>query len=120
MRHQDVFHQFLLGDITATAIAEVVLGTGTHSFLEVTLLQSFHEGSTHHCREVCIFAIRLLQAIEAGCTTDVHHRRQGEDASHLTHGRTCLACLHLSQFGIERTGLSNLLGIDGCPTGIDT
>ena len=54
---QYLFHQFLFFGITTTAIAEIVLRTGTYTLLQVTLLQTFHEGYTHHSRQIAILAV---------------------------------------------------------------
>ena len=45
---QYLLHQHLLVGITTTTITEVVLRTGTYAFLEVALLETTYEGSTHH------------------------------------------------------------------------
>ena len=45
---QDLLHQLLLFCITAAAIAKVVLRAGANARLQVTLLQTFYEGGSHH------------------------------------------------------------------------
>ena len=120
MGQQNLFHQLLLGSITTTAVAEVVFRTGTHTFLQVTLLQSFHKGGTHHSRQIAVLTVGLFQTVEAGGTTHINHRRQRQHTTHLTHSGTRLSGLQLCQFGIERTGLSDLLRIDGGTSGVHT
>ena len=71
---QDLFHQLLLGSITTTAVAEVVLRTGTHTFLQVALLQTLHKSGTHHSRQITILTIGLLQTVEAGSAAHIDHR----------------------------------------------
>ena len=44
---QDFFHHLFLLCVATPAIAEVMLRTGTHTFLQVALLQALHEGSSH-------------------------------------------------------------------------
>ena len=113
MGEQDLFHQFLLLGIAATAVTQIVLRTGANAFLQVTLLQTLHEGCTHDGREITILAIRLFQAVKAGITTHVDHGRKGKDTSYLAQGRTRLERLQFSQLGVERTGLPYLLRVDG-------
>ena len=116
---QDLFHEFLLVGIATTTIAKVVFRAGTHACLQVTLLESLHKGHTHGGREVAVFTIRLFETVERGDTAHIDHGRECQCTTHLTQGRAGLTCLQLSQFGIERTGLSDLLGIDGSPLGVD-
>ena len=71
---QNLLHQFLLVGISSSAIAQIVLRAGSHALLEVALLQSLDECRTHHGREVGVFAIRLFEAVEAGCAAHIHHR----------------------------------------------
>ena len=61
---EDLFHQFLLVGITTTAVAEVVFRAGSHTFLQVALLQPFHECDTHDGREIAILTVGLLQTVE--------------------------------------------------------
>ena len=98
---QDLFHQFLLFGITAAAVAQVVLRTGPHALLHVVLLQTLHEGCSHDSRQVAVFAIRLFETVEAGCATDIDHRRQCQDATHLAQGGARLIRLQLCQLGVE-------------------
>ena len=57
---QDLFHQFLLVGIATTAVAEVVFRAGSHTFFQVTLLQTLHEGHAHGGREITILSVGLL------------------------------------------------------------
>ena len=116
---EDFFHQLFLLRLTTTAIAQIMLGTGTDALLQVALLQSANKRCAHHGREVGILAIRLFQTVETGCTAHIDHWRERQYTTHLAHSRTRLACLQLSQLRIERAGLSYLLRIDGSPPGID-
>ncbi len=118
--HEDVFHQLLFLSITSATVAEVVFRTGTDTLLQVALLQALDEGYTHHCRQVAVLAVRLLQTVEAWSTANVDHRRERQHTTHLPHGCGRLTRFHLSQLGIERTGLTNLLRVDGSATGVDT
>ena len=70
---QDLFHQLFLLGITTTTVAEVVLRAGTHTCLQVTLLQTFHKGSTHDGREVAVLSVGLLQAVERRIAAHVDH-----------------------------------------------
>ena len=73
VRQEDFFHEFFLLSIATSAIAEVVLCTGSDTRFQVALLQTFHEGHTHGGRQIGIFAIRLLQTVETRCTADIDH-----------------------------------------------
>ena len=117
---QYLFHQHLLFGITAAAIAQVVLRTGTHALLQVVLLQTLHKGHTHRCRQVAILAIRLFQTVERGDAAHVDHRREGQHTAHLTQGGTGLDGFLFCQFRIKRAGLTNLLRIDGRAQGVHT
>ena len=97
-----------------------MFGTGTNPFLEVALLKTFDECHAHGSRKIAILAIRFFQTIETRCATHIHHRRKRQHSTHLTHGNTCLIGLQFRQFGIERTSLSDLLGIDGGTQGVHT
>ena len=119
VRHQDFLHQFLLVGITATAIAQIVLRTGSHTLAQVALLQTANEGHTHHCRQIAVLTVRLLQAVERRRATHVDHRRQRQHTTHLPHRRARLTGFQLSQFGVKRTGLTNLLRIDRRTASVD-
>ena len=110
---QYLLHHLLLIGITATAIAEIVLGAGPYPLLQVSLLEASHKGSSHHRREVAILSVRLLQAVEAGCAANIHHRRECQHTAHFPHHSACLLRLQLCQLRVERTGLTYLLWIDG-------
>ena len=110
---QDFFHHFLFVGISTTAISQVMLRAGAHTFSQIALLQSLYEGGTQHGREVSVFAIRFFQTVEAGHSTYIHHGRKRQYASHLAQGGTRLQGLHFGQLGVERAGLSYLLGVDG-------
>ena len=110
---QDFFHHFLFFGIATTAIAEVVLRTGTHTLLQVALLQALHKGHAHRSRQITILAIRLLQTIERGDATHVDHRRKRQYTTHFSHGGTGLEGFQFCQFRVEGTGLAYLLRVDG-------
>ena len=71
---QDLFHHLLLLCVATTAVAQVVLGTGTYTSLQVTLLQTLDEGCSHHGREIAVLAIGLFQTVETRRATHVDHR----------------------------------------------
>ena len=71
---EDFFHQLLLLGIATAAVAEVMLGAGTHAATEVALLKALDEGHAHGGGEVGILAIRLLQTVETGCAAHIDHR----------------------------------------------
>ena len=77
MGQQDFLHQLFLVGITATAIAQIMFGTGTNALFQIVLLESAHKGRSHDGRQIAILAIRLLQAVERRHTTHIDHRREG-------------------------------------------
>ena len=119
MGQQNLFHEHFLVGIATSAIAEVVFRAGAHAFTQVALLQAFHEGHAHGCREIAVFAIRLLETVERGDAAHIDHGRERQHATHLSHGGGCLLGLQFGQLRVERAGLTNLLGIDGGTTGVD-
>ena len=76
MGHQNLLHQLLLVSIATTSVSEIMLRASTHTFLQIALLQTLHEGRTHHRRQVSILAIRFLQPVETRHAAHIHHRRE--------------------------------------------
>ena len=57
VRQEDFFHHLFLFCLTTSAIAEVVLRTGTHAFLQTSFLQALDEGCAENCGEIGILAV---------------------------------------------------------------
>ena len=57
VRQKDFFHHLFLFCLTTSAIAEVVLGTSAHAFLQSAFLQTLDEGCTENCGKIGILAV---------------------------------------------------------------
>ena len=57
VRQKDFFHHLFLFCLTTSAIAEVVLGTSAHAFLQSAFLQTFDEGCAENCGKIGILAV---------------------------------------------------------------
>ena len=57
MRQQYLLHEFLLRSISATAIAQIMLGAGAYTLCQVSLLQATHKCGTHHGTQISVLAV---------------------------------------------------------------
>ena len=111
MREEDLLVDFLLRQGRAAAIAQKVLGGGSHALPETLGLKAFDKGGTHGGGKVSVLAVGFLHAGPVGAADDVHHRRQGELLAQVAHRTGSLLHLHGEQRGIPGAGDGHLLGI---------